>query len=140
MPIVCPCYFYHPIVYLNFLNFSLAPDINIGDKLIDEGLADVLTSNNGNHRSGDVLRLDGGDGPSDSKSKINGKEMLDNRDGENDKFSGLSKSINGNSKHISEKTNSSSFIDVEKQNGNKVISENDIQTIDKNSNKSYNVT
>lgn len=105
-------------------------------------MADVLTTNNENHRSGDVLRLDGGDGRSDTKSTNNVKKTLDNRDVENDKFTESIRSVNGNNDNhqgVNLKNGSSSFIDIEKQNGNKVTSENDIETIDRNSNR-YTVT
>lgn len=105
-------------------------------------MADVLTAHNDNHRSGDVLRLDGGDGRSDTKSTNNVKKTLDNRDVENDKFTETIRSINGNNEHhkaVNLKNGSSSFIDIEKQNGNKMISEKDIETIDRNSNR-YTVT
>lgn len=99
--------------------------------------------NNENHRSGDVLRLDGGDDRSDTKITNNVTKALDNRTVENGKFTESTKPINGNSEHIQGinlKNGSSSFIDIEKQNGNKVTSENDIETIDRNSNRSYTVT
>lgn len=87
--------------------------------------------------------MDGGDDRSDSKNIKNVKKTVDNRNGEHDKFSEIAKPINGNTEHIQEtnlKNSSSSFIDVEKQNGNKVTSENDIGTIDRNSNRSFTVT
>lgn len=150
LTVVCPVLAI-PTAYVyksKFSEFPLAPDINIADKLIHEGLADASTSNNGNHQNEDVLRSDGGDGRSDPKSIVNGKEILDNRAGESDKFLELAKPINGNNEHIvaldEKETNlksiSSSFIDVEKQNGNKVTSENAIRTIDTNSNRSHTVT
>lgn len=72
----------------------------------------------------------------------NGKKPMQNQHIENDKIAATSSTIiNGNKENIRDKNlknSSSSFIDMEKQNGNKVTSEN--ETIDTNSNRSYTVT
>lgn len=150
------------------MSFS-APDINIADQLVSEGLADDVSSNNANSRSSeDIRRLDGGsdsktakkaeknhrgesdkvaeivpssedirrlDGGSDSKTVK--KADKSHRD-ESDKFAEIVKPINGNHEPVPKpnvKNSSSSFIDMEKQNGNKVTN-----AVDKNSNRSHIVT
>lgn len=112
--------------------------MNIADKLIAEGLAEVLPSNNDNHQNGD-----GGDDRSDTKSSPKVKKPTDNHRADTEKFDEITKPINGNTEHTEDKNlknSSASFIDNEKVNGNKVTSENDIKTIDRNSNRSYTLT
>jgi len=120
------------------------PDINIADKLITEGLADGITSTDGINRSGDVLRSDGVDDRSDSKGIKNVKKTGNNHYNGSNKLSATSDTtMNGNKENMKNtnlKTISSSFIDTEKQNGNKVTSENNTESIDRNSNSSYTVT
>lgn len=82
--------------------------------------------------SGDIRRPDGG---SDSKTVKKADES--HRD-ESDKFAEIVKPINGNHEPVPKsnvKNSSSSFIDMEKQNGNKVTN-----AVDKNSNRSHIVT
>ncbi|XP_037040144.1 tudor and KH domain-containing protein homolog [Bradysia coprophila] len=125
-----------PIPGLEIFNVD-TPDINIADQLISEGYADIITSNSGHSRSTeDVLRLDGG-------SDSNTKKVEKNHRDESDKFAEIVKPINGNHEPVPKsnlKNSSSSFIDTEKQNGNKVTSAKDMGTVDRNSNRSHIVT
>lgn len=107
------------------------PDLNIADQLVSEGLADVVASNSSNSRSSeDIRRPDGG---TDSKSV---KKAEKSQRDESDKFAEIVKPINGNHEPMSNLKNSStSFIDTEKQNGNKVTN-----AVDRNSNRSHIVT
>ncbi|KAJ6650169.1 hypothetical protein Bhyg_05414 [Pseudolycoriella hygida] len=131
-----------PIPGVEIFNVDI-PDVNIADKLLAEGLAEPINPNisNGNYRSENVLRLDGGDDRLDPMNEDIAKENFGEHNTENDTFSGATKKFNANKQRIeiNTKNSSSCFIDMEKQNGNKMPSENDNQSVDTNLNRSHPV-